>query len=99
MKKSAATDNPNPILPLDRIQITDPALDGSAGANRAQIAIKQIKANTDLEAIQEFKKDEVISGVLGEYVSNIYISKKEQEWNAYKKQVTKWEIDQYIYKY
>ena len=54
MKKSAATDNPNPILPLDRIQITDPALDGSAGANRAQIAIKQIKANTDLEAIQEF---------------------------------------------
>ena len=51
------------------------------------------------EAIQEFKKDEVISGVLGEYVSNIYISKKEQEWNAYKKQVTKWEIDQYLYKY
>ncbi len=54
MKKSVPANNLNPLLPLDRRQITDPSLDGSAGANRAQIAIKQIKANTDLEAIQEF---------------------------------------------
>lgn len=42
------------IVPLDRLQITDPELDGSLGTNRAQQTFKQISANTDFEAIQEF---------------------------------------------
>lgn len=51
------------------------------------------------EAINELKKDEFIRSVLGEYVSAKYIEAKQLEWDAYKSQVTDWEVGQYLYKF
>jgi len=51
------------------------------------------------EAINEFKKDEFIQGVLGAYISEKYIEAKSKEWNEYTSQVTNWEIEQYLYKF
>ncbi len=51
------------------------------------------------EAINELEKDEFIRSVLGEYVSEKYIQAKQKEWDAYKSQVSDWEVGQYLYKF
>lgn len=54
---------------------------------------------TDLgEAIAEMKKDPFLRETLGEHVYQKYLKAKEQEWNAYRSQVTDWEIAEYLYK-
>lgn len=48
------------------------------------------------EAINELKKNKLIQDVLGEHLYKRYIDIKTREWNEFKTQVTKWEIDKYI---
>jgi len=50
------------------------------------------------EAVNEMEKDAFILEVLGEHVSNNYITAKRTEWAAYTSQVTDWEIEEYLYK-
>lgn len=50
------------------------------------------------DAIRAFEKDCFIQGILGEYISEKYMEKKKEEWNEYCKQITRWEIEQYLYK-
>ena len=50
------------------------------------------------DAIRAFEKDHFIQGILGEYISEKYMEKKKEEWNEYCKQITRWEIEQYLYK-
>ena len=50
------------------------------------------------EAVEEFKKDELIQGVLGKHVSDEYAEIKMKEWQQYEEQITDWEIKQYLYK-
>lgn len=52
-----------------------------------------------IEAIQELKNDEVISGALGEHVFTKYVEAKEAEWNDYRTKVHQWELDAYLAKY
>lgn len=51
------------------------------------------------EAINELEKDEFIRSVLGEHVSEKYLQAKQKEWDAYKSQVSDWEVGQYLYKF
>jgi integrase len=54
-EKSARNDSlPIPLRPIDGRRIDDPDINGSRGANRADISLLQIEARTDLEAIQCF---------------------------------------------
>ena len=50
------------------------------------------------EAVEEFKKDELIQSVLGEHISRKFVEAKEAEWTQYRAQVTPWEIEEYLYK-
>ena len=50
------------------------------------------------EAVEELKKDEFILKVLGEHISQNYITAKQAEWASYTSQVTKWELEEYLYK-
>lgn len=50
------------------------------------------------EAVNEMENDPFILEVLGEHVSNNYITAKRTEWAAYTSQVTNWEIEEYLYK-
>lgn len=50
------------------------------------------------EAVEEMKKDEFICQVLGQHISERYAKAKKTEWADYRKQVTEWEIDNYLYK-
>ena len=48
------------------------------------------------EALDALRDDDVILSVLGPYVSDRYISAKRHECIAYNRQVTHWEISQYL---
>lgn len=50
------------------------------------------------EAVQEMKKDKLVCRVLGEHISKRYAEAKEAEWQAYREQITDWEISNYLYK-
>lgn len=59
--------------------------------------IESIPANLH-QAIVAMKEDPFIKEVLGAHVFNKYVEAKEAEWDQYRKQVTQWEIDEYLYK-
>ncbi len=48
------------------------------------------------EALDEFRKDEVIQTALGEHVCRWFIRAKTKEWDAYRLQVTPWELERYL---
>lgn len=50
------------------------------------------------EAIQAFREDTFVQEVLGERISQKYISMKTKEWESYRRQVSEWELEQYLYK-
>ncbi|MBI1914777.1 MAG: type III glutamate--ammonia ligase [Planctomycetes bacterium] len=47
------------------------------------------------EAIEELRKDEVVKAALGP-IADEFIELKSREWTAYHRQVTQWEVDQYL---
>jgi glutamine synthetase len=49
-----------------------------------------------VEALEELKKDELISNVLGPHLFGKYIDIKTREVNEYKQSVTPWELKKYI---
>ncbi len=49
-----------------------------------------------IEALGELERDEVLRGSLGEHVYEAFMRAKDTEWNQYRTQVTKWELDQYL---
>lgn len=54
-----------------------------------------------LEAVayMEQEKEFFTRGVVGEYLFEKYIGVKKKEWSRYRKVVTAWEVDEYLYKY
>src|SRR3954468_8626564 len=51
------------------------------------------------EALDEFEKDDVITGVLGKHITSHFVEAKRQEWREYITQVSAWELDSYLAKY
>jgi glutamine synthetase len=51
------------------------------------------------DAMNNFKKDELVKEALGEYAFEKFLHLKTTEWDEYRMQVTSWEIDQYLEKY
>ena len=48
------------------------------------------------EALNELTKDKLMREVLGEHLFKRYLDVKTREWDAFKKQVTPWEVDTYL---
>lgn len=59
---------------------------------------KNIKTlpSTLFDAITELKKDEIVIEALGKHLYPIYVRSKLAEWDEYRLQVTKWEIEKYF---
>ena len=49
-------------------------------------------------AVKAMKQDAFICSVLGPHISEKYAEAKEAEWEAYREQVTDWEISSYLYR-
>ncbi|MBQ7919264.1 MAG: glutamine synthetase [Lachnospiraceae bacterium] len=50
-------------------------------------------------AYMEQEKEFFTNGIVGEYLFDKYVAKKKEEWSRYRKVVTAWEVDEYLYKY
>jgi glutamine synthetase len=48
------------------------------------------------EAIDHFEADEVIHNALGVEYAEMYIRAKREEWNAYHRSISQWELDNYL---
>ena len=48
------------------------------------------------EAVKEFEKDPLMKEVLGEEVCGKYVKAKMAEWETYNRQVSDWEVDNYL---
>jgi glutamine synthetase len=48
------------------------------------------------EAIKELKRDELMKEVLGQHLFKRYVEAKTKEWDDYRIQVTKWELEKYF---
>ncbi|SKB78978.1 glutamine synthetase [Lachnospiraceae bacterium] len=48
------------------------------------------------EALDELEKDDVIKETLGEHLLSQYLEGKRAEWDEYRTQVSKWELDKYM---
>lgn len=48
------------------------------------------------DAIDHLERDEVICDALGDEFARLYIDAKRDEWNAYNRTVSQWELDNYI---
>lgn len=48
------------------------------------------------EALQEMKNNSLVRNVLGGHLYQRYIDVKTREWNEFKMQVTRWEIEKYL---
>ena len=51
------------------------------------------------QAIIEYEKDPFIKRVLGDTIYDKFLEAKHREWDEYVKQVSPWEVSQYLYKY
>ncbi len=48
------------------------------------------------EAIEAFEADGYITEILGEHLAHKYLESKKKEWVSYTRQVSPWEIDEYL---
>lgn len=51
------------------------------------------------EAIAELEQDDVVRDALGEHLFERLLEARKQEWDAFRKHVSKWEIDRYLESY
>jgi glutamine synthetase len=69
-----------------------------AGIEEGMEAPKTLPA-TLKEAITAFEKDEFVQNVIGKHIAEKYIETKSKEWKEYCKQVSAWEVEQYLYRF
>lgn len=84
----------NKLLPMNSVDCNVFEL---STKERENLKVRSLPANL-CEAIDELNKSEFVQKVLGEHISKKYIEAKKAEWEDYRTQVTKWEIDQYLYR-
>ena len=51
------------------------------------------------EACDELEKNEILTGALGEHITQHLLAAKRQEWREYNAQVTRWELERYLGRY
>lgn len=84
----------------NRLQVPEEISCNVFDLSKEQLAQKHIeRIPTNLSnAVDAFEQDEYIQSVLGEHVSKKYIEAKRAEWAQYREQVTKWELEEYLYR-
>ena len=64
-------------------------------AQRAELGIDPLP--TDLSrAVDAFEASDLMRDILGDYVHDYLVSTKRAEWEEYRSQVSRWEIDRYL---
>ena len=82
----------NQIDPPDSMDMNMNAL---SAQERKKLGIERLPENLK-EAVDEFEKDPFMREVLGEEVCRKYAEAKRREWEAYNRQISEWELRNYL---
>ncbi|MBI4683740.1 MAG: glutamine synthetase [Nitrospirae bacterium] len=80
------------------IQLSEPVEENLYKFDEEKLAMKNIDTlpSSLYEAINELKNNKLMHEALGEHLYTKYIHIKTKEWNEFKMQVTKWELEKYL---
>jgi glutamine synthetase len=80
------------------LQLGEPVEESLFEMDAARIAEKGIRElpGTLGEAIDELENDPTIREALGDHVLSHFVAAKRAEWDEYRTQVTRWELDRYL---
>ena len=73
------------------------SISNMASSERSKVGIESLPENLN-DALSEMGNDEFIKAILGVPFFEHYKRTKQNEWKSYMKQVSRWEIEQYLYK-
>lgn len=79
-----------------RMPLPEPLEETLLTHNRGRLRQVEMLPSSLGQALDVMEADDVILNALGPYISDRYISAKRQEYDAYNRQVTPWEIDRYL---
>ena len=68
-----------------------------SGKEREELGLERLPS-TLIEAVEEMEKSEFMRDVLGEHIFTNYCKAKRKEWENYNRQVSEWEMEQYLYR-
>jgi glutamine synthetase len=82
----------------NKIKLPDPVEEDLYKFDKATLLSKEIDTlpSSLFEAIYELKKNKLMQEVLGGHLYRKYINIKTREWDEFKMQVTKWEVEKYL---
>jgi glutamine synthetase len=82
----------------NKIELSAPVEEDLYKFDKAKLLSRKIETlpSSLFEAIYELKKNKLMQEVLGDHLYRKYINIKTREWNEFKIQVTKWEVEKYI---
>ncbi|MCC6156609.1 MAG: hypothetical protein IT350_01055, partial [Deltaproteobacteria bacterium] len=66
-----------------------------SGREAGRLRVQPLPANLG-EAVESFRKDRYLFGVMGEVISRTIIRARSEEWESYIRQVHPWELDHYL---
>ncbi|MCR4588300.1 MAG: glutamine synthetase family protein [Lachnospiraceae bacterium] len=85
---------------LEGIRTETEASDPSTLVSSAPAGVQADRLPATLcEAVEELKKDSFVQEVLGEHITEEYITTKSAEWQEYTSRVSEWEIEKYLLMY
>ncbi len=73
----------------------DKNLYGLGPDERRRLGIEQLPGTLG-EAVELAASSELVLRTLGEHMLNRYVELKRREWEDYRVQVTRWELDRYL---
>jgi glutamine synthetase len=88
---------------LDGIQqklpLPEPLEETLLGQGRARLRHAEVLPNSLEEAITTLEGDDVVLSALGPHISDNFVKAKRQEIDDYNRQITAWELDNYLNRY
>ncbi|MBZ0297804.1 MAG: type I glutamate--ammonia ligase [Anaerolineae bacterium] len=82
-----------------RMVLSEPLEEALLGQDRARLRRAEVLPNSLGEALDALSQDDVILSALGPHISSSYLRAKTHEYDEYNRQVTPWEINQYLRRY
>lgn len=79
-----------------KMSLPDPIEETLLSRDRGRFRRVEVLPTSLGEAIEALTADEVVLGALGAYINDRYISAKRQEVDAYNRQITQWELENYL---
>lgn len=79
-----------------QMELADPLEETLLARNRGRLRGVEVLPTSLGEALDALASDDVVLSALGPYIADRYLAAKREEFDAYNRQVTAWELERYI---